>query len=1108
MAIFLKRNSSDSASVLSSSLLEIIRKGSWDQWIVVVPTNRKIRDLHRLLLNNTHHTFSPLPHLFTLELLARQMATTCCPPKRLVSTPLQAVLLQEAVRLAHRQSGLQYFAASAPDRSVRLSPGTFQKLLEVITSLKETGIYPETLRKELSELEETRPNGTDEHAKLKDVISIYEAYETMLGDEFVDVGGVYKDLNEGLTAVTAEGILRENSPRAQFLVVNGFDEFSSPELRMISSLSSVRSISSLVAFDCNPENKELFGHLIENYKVLLQMGFETITDDTPLRNMWLFNRPQDEELAETLTRHLFQSPGQSTRLPRQEKITLFSAKDRKEEVRLIARSIKSWMLDHPDQDLGRICVATYQTPSYTPYIRELFADYGIPVNVTDRFYLSHSPVVLAVLSLVDVVKNNFRRKDVLRVLGSPYLRFRYQGGEVDSSNLHTIATQLKLTFDAQRWMDRIEKRISALDVMGSDLDGEREEENLERERASLRKGLEDVRWFSSILRPLQQTMTPADFKRSLTQLLGTFKITDQLFRFDPRIWPTSSLEQEVKGFDRLHCLLDELVEYLSLQGLSSTELSIDFYAEQLRTAVQQLRYNVRERAGYGVLVTSLEETRGIDFDLMFIAGLVDGEFPISYQPEVFLSQARQQANERYHLTENRYLFYQGIRNFSKYLFVSYPIRDGDFELVPSTFVDALLQLVDVEDARGTYGERFQHSLLSKPELLEAASTDPTVSSRSLPDEVQNELRFVALAQNVERSRSIDHALPEYEGLIGGELSDEARKALAGFRDRTFSVSQLETYGKCPFKFFAERVLRLNVVEEPEEGLSPLEKGLVLHKSLFDFYRDRRERGLPLLSACSEQEFADAVSALETIVWRHLEKIEIEDVFWQIEREELLGSPGGGGMIERLLRYERTRSLSVRPAYFELSFGRYGRSVQDADPLIRHDQPIQIGAVQYRGRVDRVEKDERVFSIIDYKTGSSVPSPRDMQLGMSLQLPLYLVAVEQLLLEHEQKPFKGVAGLYYMLSEDVAEKVALGVKDFKGKAFHVPASKRPHLCSEQELHDMIRVAVAFSDSYVNAIARGEFSLTSEEKVKKVCRVCDYSTICRIQTREWVERRSER
>src|SRR4029078_2630316 len=62
------------------------------------------------------------------------------------------------------------------------------------------------------------------------------------------------------------------------------------------------------------------------------------------------------------------------------------------------------------------------------------------------------------------------------------------------------------------------------------------------------------------------------------------------------------------------------------------------------------------------------------------------------------------------------------------------------------------------------------------------------------------------------------------------------RAARGARSPTWSVSALETYIGCPFKFFAQYVLRLEEEPEDEEVMDPRTQGQFVHEVFEAFFR--------------------------------------------------------------------------------------------------------------------------------------------------------------------------------------------------------------------------------------------------------------------------------
>jgi ATP-dependent helicase/DNAse subunit B len=105
-------------------------------------------------------------------------------------------------------------------------------------------------------------------------------------------------------------------------------------------------------------------------------------------------------------------------------------------------------------------------------------------------------------------------------------------------------------------------------------------------------------------------------------------------------------------------------------------------------------------------------------------------------------------------------------------------------------------------------------------------------------------------------------------------------------------------------------------------------------------------------------------------------------------------------------------VPFRPAHFEVEFGPEYAAVDDEAGLhvesdkLRTSQPLELKVadqtIRISGRIDRVDlgqiAGQAVFHVIDYKSSTKVDfKPEMIASGERLQLPLYALALEQLLL---------------------------------------------------------------------------------------------------------------
>ena len=591
-------------------------------FILVVPTKRRIRHLTRDILQ-IERTALPEAPIYTLELLAVKICQAAFEDLRVIDLPIQTLLFNNAVRM--QRNIFQYF--NVRGRDAQLPRGTFEKVIDVVLKLKEVGVYPETLAEELHTVDE------DERAKLEDVAAIYNAYEDGLKSiDGIDAGGIFKALYQECSQEWFEQTFRRLFPRVVAISIVGFDEFTEPEIGFLKKLCDTKGISISLVFDFLPGNSPLFGHLEENYRRFQGLGFIELPAHHQKRNhLDILLRSEDpqktfEQVHRHIAANLFKRVSASGKLSCVKQVTVAKAKDRIREVECICKLIKQLVADNPTKDISRICVATLRPQFYTHIVREQFAKYGIPANITDRFELAQSPVVAAIIGLLEVSLRNLRREDILRTISTAYFDFDNNGKSLDCANLASISSELRISAGAHSWCSKIDLRIQKLQhdmLLSNDERGNgRKLGDIEH----LKRAQSDIQWLQSLLHDIHVDQTPKQFQRRLQQLLDRLRLPERIVSVGVRK-QGNFVEKDARAYAKLLEVVDQTANLLEYQEGTEKEHSLKFYVEQLKIALSQERYNVREQFGKGVLVTSIDETRGLPLDVMIVAGLVDVEFP-------------------------------------------------------------------------------------------------------------------------------------------------------------------------------------------------------------------------------------------------------------------------------------------------------------------------------------------------------------------------------------------------------------------------------------------------------------------------------------------------
>ncbi len=1053
-----------------------IKTGKFDTFIYIVPTRRKLRELRREFPTFADGEVMPELNLFTLELFARRLyfGTGLEKPKKLISDTIQSLTFQIAIENVIDE--LEYFRA--PGQSGQIPKGTVDKIIDVIIGLKEDGVYPANLYDEIE-----RISKKEEKIKLQDLVKIYEQYEGLLmSNGFIDVPGIFKELNDILNPGNVNSIFRSVFYNVDLIFIEGFSMFRLPETNFIKSLTNVADLSIVIWFDYFEKNNNLFGHLDECYNRFIDAGFKKYE---------IRPKTENDKFAKYLNKYLFNyvASGSSTKYDAKDFVTLIEARDRVDEVRTIARLIKKIVKENPEIELSKICVATYRPEKYTNLFREIFPIYGIPANITDRFYLERSPLVSAIVSLLEIPVNGYKVNEIVKVLMSPYFDFSAVAGrKLGPENIYSASIKLKIKSGRDFWRDRIYKRIEIVNAKLQTTNDEEEYEQLKRDKEIFERALSDFNELMRVVDEFSGLMTPSEFKGKLRGVLSKLKVNEQILKIPRKIASHDEIERDARAYQKFIEVIDELFEVFEFNMRRRDKYSLGYYVDLIKKALRRVRYNIRQKYGYGVYVTALEETRGLNFDVMIIAGLVDMEFPSVYEPEVFLSEGLKKTRKRHRLDE-RYLFYQGIVNFKTHLYLTYPRMNGENELVKSGFIDSLEQVIEFKKINSS---ELSNWIFSLDELYEDYGRFLKFNFSELGGfehiaekfpklvlDFGNELGYIFNMSmvNISRGELHDENYSDYKGIVKPIYDGEIRE-LSGHGEKIFSISQIETYSKCPYRYFVERVLSLSRFEEIEELLTPIERGILYHEVLYEFYTKWRETGKTI---ADDPDLARGM--IVEIALRKAKEFEISHPLWRVEVSELINS------VNKFIDEEIKKGFDFKPSYFEVAFGPRVGSRVNVGKELSTTEPVQIGRVKIQGKIDRIDIAGNRFIIYDYKTGKTTPSIKEVEKGIHLQIPLYIKITEEIF-KRKGEEVKGVGGYNYVVRGNVKRDAVIVEESAAGRV-------RSKAFKEEEFRRMLDETVNKVGKLVEGIADGRFNLTEhDEFLQKICGHCPYIEICRI------------
>ncbi len=307
--------------------------------------------------------------------------------------------------------------------------------------------------------------------------------------------------------------------------------------------------------------------------------------------------------------------------------------------------------------------------------------------------------------------------------------------------------------------------------------------------------------------------------------------------------------------------------------------------------------------------------------------------------------------------------------------------------------------------------------------------------------------------------------------------------------KQFSISQLETFAKCPFKYFSERILKLTPIEEPSEEIEPIELGNILHSILYEFYSKVVNEKIKIGFEGSE-EFNIMKEILFGIAKDKISKLSLNSPLAFFEKEKILGIEGKkeNSILFKFIRKESENEDFFEPFLLEHEFGRF---YDDQNKSGEHI--FSIGDLKLRGKIDRIDinRENKLFNVIDYKLKGRKPSKKDLVNGVSLQLPVYLMAGEFLLNEFLKESYEGYKMIIYSLDYNRDNFGPFNVNFPQKKKIDINEIKNSN-------NDQIEITKNKILEYYSKLRTGKFNLSDlDDREEKVCRYCDFKSLCRVK-----------
>ncbi len=681
-------------------------------------------------------------------------------------------------------------------------------------------------------------------------------------------------------------------------------------------------------------------------------------------------------------------------------VEVLSLSDADDEVRHVVRGIVDAARDGIPFDRMAVVYAAEQ-----PYVRLLHDRLdaaGIPRNGTAVATVGESAVGRVLRRFLSLADRDYRREDVIGLLASAPIRWK--GRLTPTRAWDQISRRAGVVKGAEDWQQRLATFVADAreEIELMQRDPELEDRVRRRERdIGLARSLHE--FVGDLVGRLEQGQARRGWRGR------TRWCADLLRRYlaDRDRWP----EAEQLAAERVEAILDRLAGLDALEPDPSP-------AVFRRTLDLELEGGLGRMGSFGdgVLVGPARMATGLDLDRVWVLGMSEGTFPSRPREDSLLPDRERAESGILALRADRtgdehrallvalaavaesgratLLFPRGDlrqahdRAPSRWLVELVQQRTGD-----PTVGSGDLQRLDVHwvqhvasSAAGVLGAPFpathqEHALRGLVDALDradrldhqtlagvAGTGDPVVAGAAL------------------QSGRDSAAFTRFDGnLAGCEVVDPTRS------DQPVSATALETWARCPYRYFVRYLLGVEPLDTPElrHRIDALSRGRLVHRVLERFVAEGTEPdGNPHVRGWSAEDRRRlqeiATEEFAAVAARGLTG---ELVYWR--RDQVLLRRELARFVE--LDHDRRIEERLRPLATERDFGF---ATEPATVALGDGRSIRV-----RGSIDLIdEAEDGRLVVTDYKTGSlprlSEDAPHDGD--TRLQLVIYALAARQVL----------------------------------------------------------------------------------------------------------------
>ncbi len=867
--------------------------------------------------------------------------------------------------LQESEENLQYFNRISKEQ------GFTDIISDTITEFKKYNVTPNVLREGIAKVDDE-----ELQSKLTDLANIFEKFDLSISENLVDTDDELTYLANKLSNCG----LYDNAE----IWIDEFTTFTPQQMEVIKGLAKkCKGVNIALCMDevisgDGSEVTDIFNSLkTTELRILNMMRDEHIGYEQPVNlNNNKNNRFKDNDELKHLEKYFFTYPFKSYKQD-VNTIRLYKANNSYDEVENVAKEILRFVRDkgYRFRDISVVC---RNIDDYEKIATVIFNEYDIPFFLDKKIDILSNPLIILILSSIEVMIRNWSYESVFKYLKSGLVNIDRH--EIDILENYVLANGIK----GFKWTNELS--IS-------------EEDNDE---------IDPIKVMIKVREPLIKLHSRIRGNKSVKA------ICTAIYEFLVELDCFNTIEEWISKFDE-YGMQGKVMEYQQVSEIviDILDQAVDVIGEDLITInefykILNAGFQNRE---IGIIPVALDQVnigdigriKGRNVKVLFIVGVNDGILPAANKDEGILSDRDRDllkengielsSSTRAKVFEEQYMVYTALTLASDYLMISYPMADFEGKSLRASIVIPRLK-------------RIFPKLIEESDLFNLKEKADKYSKVTAPIPTFNEL-ILALRRNYENEDVEDYWKDVYcwykdkeefynksgnilEGLKysndGEVVAREKLKKLYSIKDGRllFSVSRLENYAECPFSYFIKYGLKAR--DRKVYEFSAPDLGSFMHEILDEFTNKVKRERISWSQLNSER--------CRSIVSDLIEKKLIED------SNSILNSSKKYKYFTNRFKRVIAKSVSVlaeqmRKGQFEI----FSNEFQFGN--LRDGAPIKLELpsgeeVYLTGRIDRIDSldlhGNTYIRVIDYKSGSKKFDLNELYYGLQIQLLVYLDAI--------------------------------------------------------------------------------------------------------------------